>query len=71
MVIKEGDRNTIYFHVVANHRRRKTLVHSIDGPDGEVNRIEDIIQVATQYYKDMFKFEHRPMINVNNGFFVE
>jgi hypothetical protein len=29
-VIKEGGRNTRCFHVVANHRRRKILVHSID-----------------------------------------
>jgi hypothetical protein len=29
--IKEADRNTAYFHSVANQRRRKILVHSHDG----------------------------------------
>jgi hypothetical protein len=33
--IKEGDRNTAYFHAVSN-QRRKMLVHSLDGPDGPV-----------------------------------
>jgi hypothetical protein len=31
--IKEGDRNTAYFHSVANQRRSNMLVHSLDGPD--------------------------------------
>jgi hypothetical protein len=32
--ILEGDRNTAYFHAVANQRRRKTLIHILEGPDG-------------------------------------
>lgn len=35
--IKEGDRNTTYFHVVANQRRRKTLVHTLEGLDGPMS----------------------------------
>jgi hypothetical protein len=34
--IKEGDRNTKYFHTVAN--QRKTTVHDIEGPDGAASR---------------------------------
>ena len=30
--IVEGDRNTSYFNAVANQRRRKTTIHSLDGP---------------------------------------
>jgi hypothetical protein len=55
--ILEGDKNTKYFHAVAKHRRRKTTIHSIEGPDGPVDSIEGIIGVATQYYKELFKFE--------------
>ena len=31
--IREGDRNTAYFNAVANQRRRKTIFHSLDGPE--------------------------------------
>ena len=53
--IKEGDRNTAYFHAVANQRRRKTLIHSLDGPNGPVNDIKDMLGVAEDFYKDLLK----------------
>ena len=49
--IKEGDRNTSYFHVVANQRRRKTLIHSLEGPEGEVSQTSDMIKIAMDFTK--------------------
>jgi predicted ATP-binding protein involved in virulence len=52
--IREGDRNTKYFQAVANQRRRKTTLFNLDGPEGMVQSTEEIIKVATDYYKDLF-----------------
>jgi hypothetical protein len=67
--IKEGDRNTRFFHAVANQRKRKTSIHSIEGPGGTTDTTEKIIEVATQYYKDLFKFEPRLNMNILDSFF--
>jgi hypothetical protein len=66
----EGDNNTKYFHAVANQWRRKTIVHTIEGPDGAVKSIEEIIEVTTQYYKNLFRFEPRPNIKLSEEFFT-
>jgi hypothetical protein len=42
--ILEGDKNTKYFHVVDNQRRRKTTVHTIEGLDGLVDSIEGLLE---------------------------
>ena len=57
--IKEGDRNTSYFHVVANQRRRKSVIHSLDGPHGPVTNPKDMLDMASSFYKDLFKLEDR------------
>jgi hypothetical protein len=69
--IKEGDGNTRYFQTVANQRRRKITIHSLDGLDGVVESTEDIVEVATNFYRDLFKFEPRPDINISRDFFEE
>jgi hypothetical protein len=69
--IKEGDRNTRYFHVVINQRRRKSIIHKMEGPAGEVENTEEIVEVATNYYKDLFKYEARPKIRIYENFFSE
>jgi uncharacterized DUF497 family protein len=38
--IVEGDRNTTYFHVVANQRRRKKQISVLDGPSGPVTEVK-------------------------------
>jgi hypothetical protein len=53
--IKEGDRNTTYFHSVANQRRMKMLVHSLDGPDGPIKNETNMLDLATSFYKNLFK----------------
>jgi hypothetical protein len=54
---------------VANQRKRKTTVHDIEGPKGAVTKTKEIIGVATQYCKDLFKFEPRPNMNISEIFY--
>jgi hypothetical protein len=67
--IKEGDWNTSYFHAVANQRRRKMLVHSLDGPDGPATGEKEMIDLATSYYKDLFKLEESSSCSLADDFF--
>ena len=41
--IKEGDRNTSYFHAMANHRRRKKRIVVLDGPNGPVESSSEML----------------------------
>jgi hypothetical protein len=68
--IREGDRNTQYFHIVANQRRKMTVCN-MDGPKGTVETTEEILKVASDYYKDLFKYETRPDINIDEHFFSQ
>jgi hypothetical protein len=68
--IKEGDMNTRYFQLVANQRRRKTTLHSLDGVEGTVETTEEIVKVATNYYRDLFKKELKHDINIDPDFFL-
>jgi hypothetical protein len=65
-----GDRNTAYFHVVANQRRRKKMIHVLDGPDGPETETDKMLKIATGYYKDLFKQESRPDIRLKTDFFL-
>jgi hypothetical protein len=69
--IKEGDRNTRYFRSVANHGRRKVTLYNLDGPEGAVESTEEILKVATDYYKELFKKEMKPDMNIDPEFFSE
>ena len=69
--IKEGDRNTRYFQTVANQRRRKTTIHQMVGPEGVATETVDIQRIATDYYKDLFRYEKKEDININDEFFLE
>lgn len=68
--IKEGDKNTAYFHAVANQRRRKTLIHTLDGPDGPVTSTVEMLDVATSFYKDLFCLEDRTGFTLSPTFFL-
>jgi hypothetical protein len=67
----ERDRNTAYFHVVSNQRRIKKLIHVLDGAKGPVTANKDMLKVATDYYKGLFKFEDRSEIRLQDNFFFE
>ena len=67
--ITEGDRNTKYFQTVANQRRRKTRIHMMIGPEGPAHNTESIQKIATDYYKELFRFEERADVRMNDNFF--
>ena len=69
--IKEGDRNTTYFHVVANQRRRKNQLSILEGPNGPVYSTKDMLDVATDFYKNLFGYEPRPNIHLDDQFWSE
>ena len=53
----KGDINTSFFHKCANGRRRKTTILSLE-KDGEVIKGEEnLLNHATQYYKELFSPE--------------
>jgi mannosylglycoprotein endo-beta-mannosidase len=66
--ILEGDQNTKYFHAMANKRRRKKQITSLDGPSGEVNTTEGILNIAVDYYKSLFGAESRMDIDLSDNF---
>jgi hypothetical protein len=50
----EGDRNTAYFHALANQRRRKKMIPVLEGPDGPVTETKKMLEIAKDFYKDLF-----------------
>lgn len=54
--IKDGDRNNAYFHALANHRHRKNHLSVLNGNDGPVSSTNDMLEVATSFYKKKYWF---------------
>jgi mannosylglycoprotein endo-beta-mannosidase len=49
-----GDNNTSYFHKIANGRKRKNIVLSLE-KDGEIIKGDDnLLKHATEYYTNLF-----------------
>jgi hypothetical protein len=57
--ILEGDRNTAYFHALANHRARKKKIAGLEGPSGFVQDNQGILKIAADFYKNLLKGESR------------
>jgi hypothetical protein len=69
--ILEGDRNTSYVHALANQRRRKKHLATLDGPNGPVSETKDMLGIAVNFYKNLFAREDRPNISLSNDFWDE
>lgn len=53
--LKEGDRNTRFFHNRARWRAKKNKISKLRGPDGTVySATKDLENLATDYFNDMF-----------------
>lgn len=50
----EGDCNTKYFHRVANGRKRKNTIFSLESESGTITDPALLLQHATEFYKTLF-----------------
>jgi hypothetical protein len=66
--ILEGDRNTAYFHAIATQRFRKKRIECLRGPNGIVSETKDILRVAVDFYKNLFKKESRGSFSLAENF---
>jgi mannosylglycoprotein endo-beta-mannosidase len=67
--ILEGDRNTRYFHAVANQRRRKIKIAILEGPLGdEVTETKDMLKIAVDYYRKLFGKEEKMDVSLMDSF---
>ena len=69
--ILEGDRNTSYFHALANQRRRKKKIDTLNGPSGPVSDTKGMLNIAVNFYKNLFGREDRPNISLDDNFWGE
>jgi hypothetical protein len=53
---------------MANKRRRKKQIVSLEGLDGEVTDTKGIIDIAVHYYKNLFGAEPLMGISLSNDF---
>jgi hypothetical protein len=66
--ICEGDRNTAYFHVLANQRMRKKMIPVLEGPDGPVTETKGMLDIDKDYYKELFGAQDRHDIRLMEKF---
>jgi mannosylglycoprotein endo-beta-mannosidase len=52
--LHKGDINTDYFHRVANGRRRKNTILSLNDNNSVIEGDENLLEHATKYYKELF-----------------
>lgn len=68
--LEEGDMNTKYFHVVANHRKKKNTIYlNIDNV--LTHSIEDIKQHTTNYYKQILETKEIKYASLGPSFWEE
>jgi hypothetical protein len=61
-IILEGGRNTTYFHAIASQRKKR--IECLQGPGGRVYYTQEILKVATEFYKNLFKWEIRGSVSL-------
>lgn len=62
--LKDGDRNSAYFHQKASNRKRRNTIDQIsDGQGNVVKKEEEIEKVIREYYTEMFTSEKGGDVN--------
>lgn len=53
--LKEGDKNTRFFHMMATSKRKKNKIHKIMNSEGDwLDNQQDIARVGVKFYSDQF-----------------
>ena len=60
-----------YFQALPNHRHRKNHLSELIGPSGPMTSTADMLEVATDFYKNLFAYEPKPDLHLGNGFWSE
>jgi hypothetical protein len=60
----QGDGNTCFFHNVANGRRAKCTIFSLENDEGETSDMKDLCKHIEDYYKNLFGSEERGSIRL-------
>jgi mannosylglycoprotein endo-beta-mannosidase len=63
----KGDNNTKYFHKIANGRKRKNTVISLESEGNIIEGDENLLNHATAYYSELFgpREDHNVHIDSN------
>lgn len=52
--IVDGDRNTKYYHLIANGKHRKTRIFQLEQEEGVIKGDVQLRKYITKYYKNLF-----------------
>jgi mannosylglycoprotein endo-beta-mannosidase len=66
-----GDQNTSYFHKIANGRKQRNTVHSLNDNGVLVEGTRDLLKHATDYYKKLFGPAPGNMFNLSPTLWTE
>jgi len=69
--VKEGDRNTSYFHALANQRARKKRISMLESEEGVLEDTKDMLEHAVLFYKNLFGFEESLGVKLGEDFWYE
>jgi hypothetical protein len=69
--ILQGDANTAFFHSLANGRRRRKLIVSLEDGENVINGIEDLKNHITSFYKNLFGSEPDHVVHLNEDAWQE
>ena len=61
----KGDLNTDYFHRVANGKKKKNHIFSLRQDDKIIESDENILQIATDYFKSLFGPSNSPICKMD------
>ena len=61
----KGDNNTDYFHKIANGKKRKNTIFSLQHEGESIEEDGKILEHATAYYKDLFSPAEKPLFKLS------